>query len=109
MIEVGRVKHARRCRHQRNIHVYDHTNFIADFTALVAPDHDNNPDPYQLCCHHAGRCPQGTIDRCQAFRKPNVLPVFDPLYEDAVKKEVKVNLKSPTVLQQIRFEIVLSA
>ena len=94
-----KVKHAHRCRHQRNTHVYDHTNFIADFTALVTPDHDDDPDPFQLCGYHAGRCSEGTIDGCQAFRKPTVLPVFDPLYEDAVKKEVKIDLKSPNVLQ----------
>jgi hypothetical protein len=104
-----KVKHAHRCRHQRNIHVYYHPNFIADFTALVASDHDDDPDSFQFCCHHAGRCPQGTIDRCQAFRKFIVLPVFDTLTEDGVKKEVSVNLESPNLLQQIRFEIVLSA
>ena len=109
MIEVGKLKHAHRCRHQRNIHVYDHTNFIADFTALVASDHDNNPDPFQLYCYHAGRCSQRTNDRSQAFRKSIVLPVLDPLNEDGVKKEVNVNLESPNVLQQIRFEIILSA
>jgi hypothetical protein len=109
LIEVGKLKHAHCCKHQRNIHVYDHPNFIADFTALVTSDHDDDPDTFQLCSHHAGRCPQGTIDGCQAFRKPIVLPVFDPLYEDAVKKEVKLNLESLDVLQQIWFEIVLSA